>query len=645
MCRRAKPAARAKPAPREVRAARAARTARVAAAAALAALAAAALSPAALAAAGLPSSGTPGDWQQFGYDPRHSGLATLETTLQPGNAATLHLLYSVPLPGTVDDAPVFLSGVATPLGLLDLLYMTTTDGRLVAVDAAAGKTIWSRQPAPGPRYTTSAPAIDPSRRFVYSYGLEGRVHRYRVGDGGEVTGGGWPQLATLKPEVEKCSPALDLATAASGHTYLYVANGGYPGDAGDYQGHVTAIDLSSGAQRVWNADCSDQPVHFTHGTPDCPSVQTAVWARAGVVYDSDLDRIFFATGNGPFDVPQGGHDWGDSVLELRPDATGNGAALALDSYTPATFQQLQNEDADLGSTAPLALPAVPGSRYPHLAVQGGKDAIFRLLDLDNLSGQGQPGKVGGELQAIPVPQGGEVLTAPAVWVDPVAGTPWVFIANDSGLAGLKVVAGAGGTPALVPVWTDGAGGTSPVATPSGIVFEVGPGGLLAVAAKTGAALFHDAGPGAAGIHWQSPIVVGGRVYVADNGGNLWAYAPTAPSVCTAGATVLCLQGGRFQVRAAWQTADGSTGDGRAVSLTPDTGYFWFFNQANVEMIVKALDGCGLGSHFWVFAGGLTDVHVVLTVTDTANGAVRIYQSPQGTAFNPIQDTSAFACGS
>jgi len=37
------------------------------------------------------------------------------------------------------------------------------------------------------------------------------------------------------------------------------------------------------------------------------------------------------------------------------------------------------------------------------------------------------------------------------------------------------------------------------------------------------------------------------------------------------------------------------------------------------------------------------VHVVLTVTDTANGAMRIYHNPQGTAFAPLQDTGAFAC--
>src|SRR4029077_4312608 len=106
-------------------------------------------------------------------------------------------------------------------------------------------------------------------------------------------------VATIKPTVEKGSSALGWAVNAHG-SYLYVANGGYPGDAGDYQGHVTAIDLATGAQHVFNANCSDHPnVHFAvaPATPNCAVVQTAVWARSGAVYHAALDRILFSTGN------------------------------------------------------------------------------------------------------------------------------------------------------------------------------------------------------------------------------------------------------------------------------------------------------------------------------------------------------------
>jgi hypothetical protein len=117
---------------------------------------------------------------------------------------------------------------------------------------------------------------------------------------------------------------------------------------------------------------------------------------------------------------------------------------------------------------------------------------------------------------------------------------------------------------------------------------------------------------------------------------------TAPGGCVGSDTRLCLAGNRFRVEAHWWTATGE-GEGHAVGLTADTGTFWFFNAANVEAVVKVLDGCGFNQRFWVFAGGLTNVRVRLTVTDTRTGAVKIYNNPQGTAFSPVQDTSAFAC--
>jgi len=103
-----------------------------------------------------------------------------------------------------------------------------------------------------------------------------------------------------------------------------------------------------------------------------------------------------------------------------------------------------------------------------------------------------------------------------------------------------------------------------------------------------------------------------------------------------------LNKGRFEVHVQWTTPDGTTGAGQAVSLTGDTGFFWFFSPDNVEMVVKVLNGCGYNSSYWTFAGGLTDVQVAMTVTDTQTGATRTYTNPQRTAFQPIQDTSAFA---
>ena len=117
-------------------------------------------------------------------------------------------------------------------------------------------------------------------------------------------------------------------------------------------------------------------------------------------------------------------------------------------------------------------------------------------------------------------------------------------------------------------------------------------------------------------------------------------AVTGP--CVAGATTLCLNGGRFRVEATFQTAEGANGVGQAQPLTDDTGYLWFFDEDNVEVVVKVLNACGIDGHYWVFAGGLTDVRVVITVTDTKTGVPKEYRNPQKTPFAPVQDTEAFA---
>jgi hypothetical protein len=472
------------------------------------------------------------DWLQFGLDAAHSGNNPAETTLSasatgPFALTTLFPIYHVTLPDIADGAPAYLSGVTTANGVRDVVYLNTKDGHVLALDAASGETVWSHatNPSPPPAgqdYTTSSPAIDPNRQYVYAYGLDGYVHKYAVGSGAETFGGGWPQLATLKPEVEKGSSALAIATAHSGATYLYVTNGGYPGDAGDYQGHVTAVDLASGVQNVFNANCSNLTVHFVaNGSPDCAQVQTAIWARPGVVYSSGTDRVYMATGNGTFDANSASapnHDWGDSVFALHPDGTGSNGN-PLDSYTPTNYQTLDNADADLGSTAPAVLPSSIAG-FPHLAVQGGKDQKLRLLNLDNLSGAGGSGHTGGELQLIDVPQGGLVFAQPAVWVDS-GGTTWAFVATGNGVSGLTL--GLNGTthkPQMNPVWHNSTGGSSPVVANDVLYYFSG--SMNALDPITGKPIWSDGSPG--GVHWESPVVVNGRIYVTDESGQLWAYA-------------------------------------------------------------------------------------------------------------------------
>lgn len=115
------------------------------------------------------------------------------------------------------------------------------------------------------------------------------------------------------------------------------------------------------------------------------------------------------------------------------------------------------------------------------------------------------------------------------------------------------------------------------------------------------------------------------------------------TACVPGPNRLCLNQGRFAVEATFNAPGQPPGTASVVKLTDETGYLWFFNSSNVEAVVKVLNACGLNQKYWVFAGGLTDVQVTLTVTDTQTGNSKTYTNPQGTAFRPIQDTAALPC--
>src|SRR4029453_13907907 len=126
------------------------------------------------------------------------------------------------------------------------------------------------------------------------------------------------------------------------------------------------------------------------------------------------------------------------------------------AYTPASFQFLENADADLGSTAPAILPVPPNSSMQHLAVQGGKDSLLRLLDLSNLSGMNGPGHLGGEVAGLGINIGSQVLSQPAVWGNPAASSTWVFVTAGGNSRAFRLSIDAGGNPSLVSQWTGGA---------------------------------------------------------------------------------------------------------------------------------------------------------------------------------------------
>jgi outer membrane protein assembly factor BamB len=474
------------------------------------------------------------DWLQFGYDEAHSGFNSAETGIS-AQVGSFSLRYRVHLPTLSDGAPVFLENVTTSSGALDLLFITGSFGDLVAVDAATGNVVWQQQSASGPAaLSASVAAVDPNRQYVYSAGLDGKVHKYAVGDGTETIDAVWPETVTLKPALEKVSSALAVAAAGDGNTYLYATTSNFAYDKGDYQGHVTAINLATGDQVVFNAMCSGMPGHLAAApaTPNCADAQAGIWGRAGVIYDPTNDEIYITTGNGLYTAATGGDDWGESVLALPPslrDANGAELAAPLDSYTPSEYQDMNNNDLDLGVEAPVILPAPAGSRQGNIGAQIGKDGIVRLLNFDNLSGQGGPRHIGGEFATVTtLNYRGSLNSQPAVWTDPDTGIGWLFASYVSAQYGFFLQTGPLGAANLVLAWSRTiTGGTSPVVA-DGVVFLIEETNILiALDATTGALLWSAP---LYGVHWASPIVVNGTVYLVDGDGTLQAYSAVSPTI-------------------------------------------------------------------------------------------------------------------
>ena len=434
------------------------------------------------------------DWPQFGYDQAHSGFNSAEKgySTATGNIVVPAYAGGVGLANQTDSAPIFVGGVSTASGTKDLLFINALNGTLMALDARNGAPVWSHQPpvASGSDFilahggATGSPAVDAARQFVYHYGLDGKIHKYQIGDGTEIITGGWPEVSTAKPDQEKGASAMAIANTPSG-TFLYSVSDGYDGDGGDYQGHLTAINLATGAQKVFNSLCSNVFVHLTKssGASPCSRAQNGIWGRPGAVYNPVTNRVYITTGNGPNDPAN--FAWGDAVLALNPDGSGSAEGYPIDAYIPATTDQLQGSDADLGDTSVVILPTPANSTIANVGIQGGKDGCVRLLNLALLNGQydqlNSTTKLpvrGGELQAFDLPglpggtptycQLGSINSGlnranfkpqPAVWVNPADGAIWVFIAHNSGLASYTLGLDGSNKPTLTAHWTSSNSGT------------------------------------------------------------------------------------------------------------------------------------------------------------------------------------------
>ncbi len=452
-----------------------------------------AASPAAAAAA---RSVRDGDWRTFDYDAQRTGVGPSATGITRANVSSLKL-RTVRLPGVADSSAVQLHGIRVHGKRLDVDVVTTTYGRTIAFSPFSGHRLWEYVPKDISRYqgsaqiTTASPVLDPDRRYVYAASPDGFLHKLSVTNGHQV----WSARMTWDAKREKIPAALNV----SGR-YVLVTTGGYIGDQPVYEGHVVSVDRATGhVAHVWNAECSNR--HRLLRPPSSCKADTtfggsAIWARSGAVVEPGSGRLLVATGNGPFN---GHSNWGDSVLELTPNAS-----RLLHNWTPKDQAQLNAKDQDLGSTAPALLPGTD------LAVQGGKAGKLALLDLKRLDGTTHRAgpRTGGQLETIPTPASAGLFSAPVAFNR--GKKTYLVMADGSATGGYEL-----SNRRLHQVWQHNTAGTSPVIA-GGLLFVYDElaGKLRVMEPVTGKTLATlPAAPG----HWSSPIVVGGRIILPVGG--------------------------------------------------------------------------------------------------------------------------------
>ncbi|MEO7795015.1 MAG: hypothetical protein ABIV06_09605 [Thermoanaerobaculia bacterium] len=116
---------------------------------------------------------------------------------------------------------------------------------------------------------------------------------------------------------------------------------------------------------------------------------------------------------------------------------------------------------------------------------------------------------------------------------------------------------------------------------------------------------------------------------------------SASASCVAGETTLCLAGGRFAVTARFRDWTSTASSAQAEPLTETSGLFWFYSPDNLELFVKSIDACGEFDRFWIFAAGLTNLEVEITVRDHWGDLTEVYRNELGTAFALVRDTANF----
>jgi len=343
-------------------------------------------------------------------DNSRDGQNLNETTLTPANVNVTQFgkLFSQPVDGYVYAQPLYVPNVSIPgLGTHNVVYVATEHDSVYAFDADSNtglnaSPLWHTSfidsakgisPVPSGDVSctdlvpeigiTSTPVIDTNTQtiFVVAKTKEHgkyfqRLHALNITTGAEQPGSPVTIRAQVRGTGEGSSNGIISFDA--------LQEGQRPG----------LLLVTSTVFIAWASHCDNQPYHgwiiaYNESTLKASAVWNStpngglggVW-QSGTGVASDGQFIFFATGNGTYDGPSGGRDFGDSVMKMPVPAS---QSHAFDFFTPYDQNSLSGADTDVGSGGVLLLPDQgSGAPHQHLLVQVGKSGSIYLIDRDHM---------------------------------------------------------------------------------------------------------------------------------------------------------------------------------------------------------------------------------------------------------------------
>jgi hypothetical protein len=204
-------------------------------------------------------------------------------------------------------------------------------------------------------------------------------------------------------------------------------------DYGNWEGWLVGVsEASASITTMWSTEECGATV--CTGEPGA-----GIWQSGAPPIVTSQGDIIVATGNGDIpSVPEPGSDataetYGEAVVELSTSSPivppDDGPILQpIDFFIPADAQFLNNQDGDLGSGGPVALPASMGTvTEPHVILEVGKQGTLYVLNQDNLGGYEQgPNQTDDSLAQVSATGG--VWSKPAVWPgDPACNCGYVYV--------------------------------------------------------------------------------------------------------------------------------------------------------------------------------------------------------------------------